>query len=95
MTGRFPTGPGDFERRLMFRADPALFMCTIKPCGGMYYPERYYRVEAEEGDGGRLAVAPTFVSRPSSFLSSLERAPDRDVCGCGEEHRFRTGELTF
>lgn len=88
-------GPGDFDRYLLYRVDPALFMCVIEPCGGMYYPDGSYEVVKEQVGLGRLRITPTFTRGHPSSPSSLECESDRRVCSCGKTHDFRTEELTI
>lgn len=89
---RISLGPGDYDRRLLYRVDPALFMCVIEPCGGIYYPQDQYMVMVRKTGPRRLRIAPTFTARKKYHLSSLECEIGREVCSCGEKHRFKTEE---
>lgn len=88
-------GPGEFSRYLLYRVDPALFMCVIEPCGGIYYPNKAYEVVEERTGSRRLKVAPTFAPGHSSHRSSLECEARRGTCSCGRTHAFRTEELAI
>jgi hypothetical protein len=80
-------GPGDFITRLLYRVDPASFMCSIEPCGGVYIPEGFY--EADIGADGRLRVAANFAPNRPSVTTSLECVSNAK-CGCGKTHGLRT-----
>ena len=96
-------GPGDFSRLLLHRLDPALFMCVIKPCGGLRYPESFYSVRCEgerkgadeESRQGRLAIRPNFTKGAKTFLSGLTCGTFSSRCECGEMHEFQTERLAL
>jgi len=83
-------GPGRFEKRILCRVDPALFMCLVKPCGGIYYPRGRYRVDLDPESGTRLRVAPAFSPGRGTLVSNLEATAGGKDCGCGEGHEFVT-----
>lgn len=89
------TGPGEFNRYLLYRVDPALFMCIIEPCGGIHYPEKSYKIMEERTGSGRLKITPTFASGHSNHHLSLECETERKICSCGGTHAFRTEELVI
>lgn len=95
-------GIGDFDRFLLYTQDPSLFMCIVKPCGGLYYPNRFYTVRcmserertSQKSVRRKLAISPSFSkTNRHAISSSLECASPQEVCYCGSKHQFRTEEL--
>jgi len=92
---RIGLGPGEFDRRLLYRVDPALFMCVVDPCGGVYYPRGRYDVAMEGRGRSRLSVAPAFRPGSAPYLSNLECRKGGEACRCGGKHSFVTEEPVF
>lgn len=86
-------GAGEFDRYLLYRVDPALFMCVIEPCGGIFYPDKSYEIVEERGGSGKLMISPTFALGHPSHRSSLECETGQETCSCGRTHAFRTEGL--
>jgi hypothetical protein len=92
---RIGLGAGRFDRRMLYRVDPALFACIVEPCGGLYYPEDSYRAGVPDGGSGRLEVAPSFASRKRPVVSALECRRVGGVHSCGKAHHFAAEEPHF
>lgn len=92
---RIDLGAGEFKRQVLHLVDPALFACLIYPCGGIYFPEKKYKIKLEKTRSGRLSVAPTFTERRRYHLSSLDCERVRAPCECGQEHQLVMEEPAF
>lgn len=76
-------GHPNFDFSLLYRVDPALFMCIIKPCGGLYFPSKYYDVSlARLAEGGaahpeskyrKLSLSPIFSSAHEMITTTATR----------------------
>lgn len=94
-------GVGDFNKFLLYKVDPSLFMCIIKPCGGIYYSRKFYKVShykrtaTSETTGDKLLIGSKFLDANRHSISSIECEGLGEMCACGETHEFRTKKLTI
>ncbi len=89
---------------VLCRSDLGLFICSIKPCGGICCSDRDYFVEVVSEDGtpiiapneeGRLAVTALFSEGyfVIRYMTRIGAFLSHEVCTCGMRHKIKSTEI--